>query len=397
FYDGSYDEDLAGPPTAGLVIDLATGVVTDGWGGRDTLSGVENVVGSGLDDVLLGNANDNDLEGGAGDDEITGGAGSDTASYHSAPSPVSVDLAIDGPQQTGGAGTDTLAEIENIDGSNFGDTLAGDATANVINGGSGADLMSGGDGNDTYYVDNEFDEVFEEPGSIPATSPPLALGLPQGPDPRGTGAGIDTVIAQLSYTLKANVENLVLAGTAALDGAGNDLDNLLTGNGAANRLSGLDGRDVLDGGAGNDTLSGGAGNDTLGGGNGNDVLGGGAGADALRGGGGADGFLFDDAPAGGGSVDTVLDFSAGTDKLRLDDDVFTAFTAGTALTAAQLRAGPGMTSADAPGQRLIYDTASGALYYDADGNGTGSTAVQFAVLGTTTHPSLSAADFLIVT
>ena len=96
--------------------------------------------------------------------------------------------------------------------------------------GAGADTMAGGLGNDTYVVDNVGDVVIEN-----------------------ASEGTDTVLAAISYTLGANVENLTLTGSANINGTGNALANILTGNSGDN---------VLDGGAGADTMAGGLGNDT---------------------------------------------------------------------------------------------------------------------------------------
>jgi len=126
--------------------------------------------------------------------------------------------------------------------------LTGNAAANVLDGGAVADDMLGGKGNDTYVVDNVGDKVTE-----------LA------------NEGIDTVQALVNYALGANVENLVLTGSAAINGTGNALDNKITGNAANNVLDGGAGNDTLDGGAGDDRLIGGAGNDRLEGGAGNDT------------------------------------------------------------------------------------------------------------------------------
>jgi Ca2+-binding RTX toxin-like protein len=111
--------------------------------------------------------------------------------------------------------------------------------------------MARGFGNDTYIVDVGGDVVTE-----------------------AVDAGIDTVRTGLGYRLGSNVENLVLTGSAAVNGTGNALDNVLVGNGAANVLAGNAGNDRLDGGGGGDTLKGGTGNDSyvMGRGYGNELV-----------------------------------------------------------------------------------------------------------------------------
>ncbi|MBU7582910.1 MAG: calcium-binding protein [Nostoc sp. TH1S01] len=136
------------------------------------------------------------------------------------------------------------------------DTLDGGAGNDTLDGGVGNDVMIGGAGNDIYYIDSSNDQVIE-----------LA------------NEGTDTVRAAASWTLSDNVENLVLTGNNAIDGAGNALKNSITGNTADNKLFGGDNDDNLLGDAGNDTLNGGAGNDSLDGGVGNDLMIGGAGND----------------------------------------------------------------------------------------------------------------------
>src|SRR5207244_2671333 len=100
------------------------------------------------------------------------------------------------------------------------------------------------------------------------------------------GQGTDVVRASVSHTLEDNVEKLVLTGSSATDGTGNDGSNLIIGNAAANVLSGA---------GGNDTLYGNGGDDTLYGGEGNDSLDGGIGADAMAGGVGDDTYFIDNA------------------------------------------------------------------------------------------------------
>lgn len=235
-------------------------------------------------------------------------------------------------------------------GSSGDDALSGFGGNDTLSGGAGADTLSGGPGNDVYAF------------SVGDTLAELA------------GEGSDTVRSSSTFTLKANFENLTLEGGANLSGTGNGVVNTLIGNTGNNLLKGLGGRDVLTGNAGNDTLDGGAANDVLTGGTGADV------------------FYF--ASALSNNVDTVKDFATGVDKLRLDADVFTALTAGS-LPADAFVSGAGITRGQDANDRIAYDTSTGKLFYDADGAG-GVTALQFAVLGSTTHPVLTAADVVIV-
>lgn len=124
-----------------------------------------------------------------------------------------------------------------IDAKGGDDSIEGSSGEDVLDGGAGSDTMSGGAGGDTYRVDSTSDVVSEAPGG-----------------------GLDRVFASVSYALSANVEHLVLVGSAS-EGTGNETGNRLVGNGQDNMLSGLGGADVLVGGAGNDTLDGGEGSD----------------------------------------------------------------------------------------------------------------------------------------
>ena len=134
--------------------------------------------------------------------------------------------------------TINAAPGQKINGTAANDTLTGASGNDTLNGGTGADTLSGGLGNDKYIVDNVGDVVIEK-----------------------LNEGTDTVQSSISYTLGANVENLQLIGTAAINGTGNELNNTLTGNGAANTLNSGAGDDNLNGAAGADTLIGGIGND----------------------------------------------------------------------------------------------------------------------------------------
>ena len=146
---------------------------------------------------------------------------------------------------------------DNLLGTASGERIFGLSGNDTLDGAGGADTLVGGAGNDTYIVYNTGDTIIEF-----------------------AGEGTDTVQSPFDYALGANLENLALTGIAAINGIGNELDNVLTGNSANNNLSAGAGSDTLLGGGGNDTLIGGLGNDTLDGGAGNDSMSGGAGDDS---------------------------------------------------------------------------------------------------------------------
>ncbi|WP_322883869.1 hypothetical protein [Microvirga lotononidis] len=272
------------------------------------------------------------------------------------------------------------------------DTLSGGAGHDRLDGAGGADLLIGGTGNDTYIVDSSGDRILES-----------------------VRGGTDTVYSSVSFRLGSNVENLFLTGKATsgygnslanklhassigslLDGkSGNDVltgdegSDRLYGSSGNDKLYGRDGKDRLDGGSGNDRLYGGDGNDTLNGGAGDDVLSGGKGADQLLGGAGRDAFVFDTNP-GKGEVDTIRSFSVGADTIWLDRSVFKALGKQGALGLDAFTWGKAASDAN---DRIIYDIAKGALYYDADGSGAGK-AVQFAKIDKWLW--LSAYDFKII-
>ncbi|MBU0481773.1 MAG: hypothetical protein KKG47_11810, partial [Proteobacteria bacterium] len=191
-----------------------------------------------------------------------------------------------------GNGNDTVY------GDNGNDSIYGEAGDDILNGGdgndlldggTGADTMTGGKGDDTYIVDDAGDVVVED-----------------------LNEGLDTVQSSVSHTLSDNVENLVLTGSAAIDGTGNALANTITGNDADNVINSGNGGDSVSGGAGNDTITtgsgedvvtGDAGDDTIITGSGNDIITGGIGNDHLEGWYGDDTYVFN---IGDGS-DTIYD------------------------------------------------------------------------------------------
>jgi Ca2+-binding RTX toxin-like protein len=229
--DGGLGTDtavFAGNVADFLRTDLGGGVwtVVDQRGGApegaDTVSGMELLQ---FADTVIGigggpTPNADTLAGTAGADTIDALAGADSVS--------------------GLAGNDSLM------GSADNDTLDGGADNDTLDGGPGADSMNGGAGNDSYVLDVPGDGILD-------------------------AAGVDSVLAYITYTLGATLENLTLAGAATVNGTGNGLDNVITGTGLANRLGGVGGADTLIGLGDNDTLEGGAAIDRLEGGDGNDL------------------------------------------------------------------------------------------------------------------------------
>lgn len=257
-------------------------------------------------DIVLGLEGNDRLSDGGFNVRLTGGTGNDVYRV-SALDTVVVEKAGEGYDivNFSGSGTYTLsAGVEELRllvsasgiGNGLDNVMVGSAYDDVLDGKAGADRMSGGNGNDTYYVDSLRDVVVER-----------------------ADQGTDEVKSVVSHTLSANVENLSLLGTSAINGTGNGRDNRIEGNAAANVLSGAGGSDALYGNGGADTLRGG---------DGDDLLHGGAGADTLYGGAGNDLYLVDnvrdrvvEAGEGVDVVVTSVDFTlaAGVEQLVPED------------------------------------------------------------------------------
>jgi Ca2+-binding RTX toxin-like protein len=251
----------------GVDVSLATGIGANADAAGDSLSGIENLVGSTLADRLRGSTGDNSLSGGVGDDVIYGGAGNDMLYGDAGHDIVYGEAGVD--SLYGGDGDDRLfggAGASSLYGGNDNDILGEEA-------GSGQDLFDGGAGND------------------------LLLGSAEG-DTYDGGSGIDMLDFRASAAgVRVNMSTVAVNGVAANRGSGGDADldtyvaasiENITGTGFNDELTGNSLANALIGGAGTDTLIGGAGNDTLTGDSGNDTLEGGAGADQLDGGSAAD-------------------------------------------------------------------------------------------------------------
>ena len=293
FVGTSADDVLEGTPEADTL---------DGKGGADTMMGL-----GGDDEYIVENADDAVIEG--------AGEGNDTIRSHvTFKLPIFVEnLILTGIAPTRGTGND------------LNNRLTGNGANNTLNGGAGSDTMIGKAGDDLYVVDDVGDVVSES-----------------------TDQGTDSVRSFVTLTLRPNIEKLFLRGSAAINGSGNDLNNLIVGNSANN---------VLVGKAGNDRLKGTDGNDRLVGGDGNDALAGGLGQDT---------FEFDAPLNESTNIERISDFNPPDDVMELEGAVFPTLTTAGTLQASAFRAA---TVAGAPGDRILYVPDTGALRYDADGTG----------------------------
>lgn len=374
-FGSSHNDTLLGGHDGNQIWGSDGNDVIYGRGGNDTVQG-----GNGIDilwgdagvDALYGGAANDLLLGGAGADLIDGGANFDIAQYSNAAAALQVDL-LNAAANTGDALGDTFVGIEGLVGSNFNDSLLGDNLANILSGGSGDDLVLGRGGADSLFGGLGNDTLS---GGVGAD--------------RYIGGGGADMVAYVWATagVFTDMWNGALgtgeaAGDVMLyirDVAGSNYNDTIRGTNEGNQIIGASGDDLLIGRGGNDTLNGGAGNDRLFGQTGNDTLTGGAGADS---------FYFTDA-LGPTNVDRISDFLASADTLVLENAIFTALTATGGLAATAFVTGAAATTA---AHRIVYNSGTGQILYDADGVG-GGAAVLFASLVPGT--ALTAADFVIV-
>jgi len=337
--------------------------------------------GNAIDNVIVGNGNANTLYGLDGNDSLDGGAGNDTF--------------------IGGAGNDYME---------------GGAGNDILNGGTGTDKMFGRNGNDIYYVDNTGDKVDETDYINNSTI---------------DAGGVDKVNSYLTaYTLSSYVENGRIMNSGVANLSGNSLTNVLYAGSGNNVIDGGTGTDTVSylyagsavtvslaittpqptGGSGtdtltsierligskyNDSLTGNTANNVLSGGAGNDTLNGGLGNDTLTGGAGEDYFDFTTALNATPNRETITDFSIVDDTIRLENSIMTGLGTVTGVLSAGAFHSGTFNIATEVDDRIIYNTSTGALFYDADGTGS-TAAVKVAVIGTTSHPALTNADFMLI-
>ncbi len=218
-----------------------------------------------------------------------------------------------------------------------------------MRGGAGTDTLNGGDGNDTLH------------GGI-------------GADILDGGEGRDK--ADYRYSTAAVTVDLAANTASGGDATGDTFSSI----------------ENVGGSAFNDTLIGNNENNSLYGNDGDDILSGGDGRDYIRSGEGNDTIVFDTALDTVSNRDTIGDFVTDQDKLALDNSVFSALVDEGVLSVENFQSNATGIAADA-NDYILYNTTSGILSYDADGNGAG-VAVDFAKLSS--NPEVKASDIMIV-
>jgi Ca2+-binding RTX toxin-like protein len=339
------------------------------------------------------------------------GAAQLIATFQGNPGMAATDINVFGTATPSPTPSPTPTPAGTINGTSGNDTLVGTDAPETINGlggndsivGNGAaDSMSGGDGNDTLDAvtgqDRHDVAVDTLDGGLGDDTYRIFNNTVVHDDP----GGLDTVLLNIDgeYTMPGGVENLSVVGESNdnVGIIGNGLDNIITTLSAVYRIDAGAGNDTINAGLNNDRLAGGAGNDVINAGEGFDFINGGLGNDTLTGGHGtnaADTFAFDAAP-GAANADVVTDFSeADADRIQLDGSVMPALGASGSFAAGDARffAAAGANGGHDADDRVVYNTSTGQLWYDADGSG-GSVAQLIATLQGA--PGLAATDIDVV-
>ena len=437
-----------------LVVDFVAGTISGGHaggGGRKVFSNMENFVGGDHGDRIAGDSAANVLQGGFGSDTIYGAAGNDTIYGGINGNP------FEQPEElSGGAGNDVLTGGNAADTFVF-DVSPADSNADVITnfvGQSDKIALDGtvhnGAGANGNFAAGDARFWSSTSGTAHDADDRVIYNTVTGQlwyDSDGSGVGTAVLVATLEDTpaIVATDIAIINGRGQTIDGtAGNDTLGGTAGNDTINGLGGNDlvlagssgGADVVDGGAGfdsiefasratsavvvdvdagtitggssgtisfmgvervvasnfNDRLTGGAGGQTLAGQAGDDTLWGASGKDTLWGGGGADRFIFRET--GSANADSVRDFASGTDEVALNNSPMSALGApgDFSVDDARFKANSTGTATDA-NDRVVYDTSTGSLYYDADGNGAGAAQIIATFQG---NPAISAADIVVI-
>lgn len=332
------------------VLDLKLGAGNDNITAGD---GDDTLQGWGGKDILRGGGGDDLLDGGDGADQLIGGTGDDTYfvtagdivteadgegtdrlstpdSFSAAGQHIEV-LSLYGPFDVNLTANHLNNEIRDNAGDNIIYASGGD---DIIWSGAGYDTLHGSSGNDTFYVQGMADVVVEF----------------------SSGGLNDRIFTSRDFTLADNCYVEVLSDL-------NAAATVLNGNKHAQAIIGAGGADTIDGRGGSDTLTGGGGEDI---------------------------FEFTRA-LGPTNVDTITDFSAADDTIRLENFIFTQIVGIGTLSANQFRANATGQAQDAD-DRIIYETDSGRVFYDSNGNAAGG---NFLFADLESGLAITNADFLI--
>ncbi|MEA3011575.1 MAG: hypothetical protein QOD42_120 [Sphingomonadales bacterium] len=415
-----------------------TGYVLRAGAEVETLSAIDpnsagdmDLTGNEFANTLIGTAGSNTLIGGGGADVLAGGGGRD---YYR------VEEAADEILEYAGGGFDSVYattsytlragyEIEllaalgappqqgrfTLTGNEYANTIIGSTGGDHLIGGGGDDVMAGGLGNDDYRIEESGDVILE-----------YANG---GFDQAFVGALVGSWAVRPGISVE-EIRAIDVNSTVTLDLTGNEFNQTIVGSAGSNTIIGGGGVDILYGFGGNDFFrvensgtsvveAGGGGTDAVyatvsyalsvnasvellqaidpfstaainlaGNGNSQTLIGN-AGINQLTGGSGADVFAFI-SPLGPGNIDVITDMVSGTDLIVIDNAQFTGMAEGL-LAAGAFVLGSAALDAD---DRILYNQATGAVYFDADGNGTAAAAVQFLTLQT--MPAIVATDFFVL-
>ncbi len=393
--DGGTDWIDGAAMVGSLTLDLTAGE-TSTVGGEDFLTlangtSIENAIGGDGSDRIVGNAAGNVIYGMRGDDILVGGDGRDVAAFRGSYDSYTI-ISLDGVTTVSGLdGTDTLTGFEVLrfdDGEHVDPSMPPDLTAPTLSSTTPADNASGVSvsaslkfdfsetivaGTGAVSIWSGEAELFE---SIAVTSGMIS-GSSLTIDPTGIFA------AETAYYVTID------AG-AVRDSSGNDFAgisdvsnlnfvtelpfNVINGDSRGNKLFGTSGNDSISGFGGNDVLSGRLGSDKLIGGTGKDV------------------FMFDTGLSLD-NIDLIQGFSVVDDTIQLENAIFTKLTSRGALSSAYFRSGVDVSAQDAD-DYILFDTAVGKIYYDADGSGAAA-AVQFTTIVDLVG-SVTRADFVVV-
>jgi Ca2+-binding RTX toxin-like protein len=328
----------------------------EGREGNDTLIGANDEFGG------------DTLDGGIGIDSLNGGFGDDTYVVTAG------DILLDA------GGTDTVqtditwslgVEFENLTMTGTGNiTMQGNNLDNLIIGNSGSNTFNARAGDDTILAGGGDDRIDMFGNGFASYGNEVVDG----------GTGFDRMDFS-GYAKSGIVVNLATGQVAGGGDAGSgtvavsNVEMVITG-GFNDRFTGNSGANSFDGRGGNDTLSGGGGNDTLTGGTGNDF------------------FVFNTAP-GSTNVERITDFASATDKLQFENAVFTAIgtTGNFASGDGRFWAAAGATTGHDANDRVVYNTSTGSLYYDADGSGGGAAQLIATFQG---NPAIAATDITVI-